>query len=581
MSTEDPPGEQVHAPEQLGTADTTPADARKASSTRGKWGSGFRWVFWRRLAFGGLAGALVFFGISMGPSLLPRDGLIQGIESGVLMVIGYGLGAALSAVIRNTGIAELRASLKGIAWLMLLGAAAVLVPLATYLGRAYQQEVRDLMGMPAQPAWEIGTILVAAAITAYLILVISRVVRGITRILIRFIDRFTPRMVSIPVGVITSVVILTGIVQGFLLNPLLDGLNSAFSVVNEGTTKGITQPANPERSGSPDSLVPWDTLGVKGRDFAGGGPTAADIESFNSQPAKEPIRVYVGLESAGTTAERVDLAMQELDRTGAWDRDVLGLFTTTGTGWVDERATDPLEYMHGGDTSVVALQYSYLPSWISFLVDQSESAEAARMMFDAVHERWARMPAETRPKLLLFGESLGSAGTESAFADVNDMIARTDGVLLVGPVFHNPIHNQLTIDRQPRSPFWRPVVDDGLHVRFAVEPSDLALPPSPWNPSRIVYLQNSTDPITYWQPDLLWSSPEWLNSPRGPDVSPNMFWLPIVTVLQVGADLAYSKGVPAGHGHVYGANPVDAWAAIYPPADWTAADTKRLRGLIE
>ena len=37
----------------------------------------------------------------------------------------------------------------------------------------------------------------------------------------------------------------------------------------------------------------------------------------------EPIRVYVGLDSADSVAARTDLAMRELERTGAWDRDVL------------------------------------------------------------------------------------------------------------------------------------------------------------------------------------------------------------------------------------------------------------------
>src|SRR5262245_22688766 len=51
---------------------------------------GLRWTFWRHLCFGGLAGALVFFCLSLTPSLLPRGWGVQGLLSGITTVIGYG-----------------------------------------------------------------------------------------------------------------------------------------------------------------------------------------------------------------------------------------------------------------------------------------------------------------------------------------------------------------------------------------------------------------------------------------------------------------------------------------------------------
>src|SRR6266550_2318292 len=60
-----------------------------------------RWVFRRRLCFGGLAGALVFFCLSLTPSLLPRGDILQGVLSGVTVVIGYGVGSAVSAGVRK------------------------------------------------------------------------------------------------------------------------------------------------------------------------------------------------------------------------------------------------------------------------------------------------------------------------------------------------------------------------------------------------------------------------------------------------------------------------------------------------
>ena len=190
------------------------------------------------------------------------------------------------------------------------------------------------------------------------------------------------------------------------------------------------------------------------------------------------------------------------------------------------------------------------------------------------------MPEATRPKLLVFGESLGSFGTESAFDNVDQMLEGVDGALLVGPVFKNDIHNAVTADRDAGSPFWRPVYKNGVNIRFAVKPSDVAQPATAWKQPRVVYLQNATDPITYWKLDLLWKHPEWLDDPRGPDVSSHMFWAPVLTFWQTAGDMVFSTGVPAGHGHDYGVNPVDAWAAITQPPGWTEAKTQELRKII-
>jgi uncharacterized membrane protein len=539
-----------------------------------------RWVLRRRLCFGGLAGALVFFCLSLTPSLLPRGALLQGTISGITVVIGYGLGSAFSAGIRKVISTEPGRHFKRIAWWALLCATVVLVPLFLVLARSWQDEVRDLMGMESLAAWEWGAILVVSAVVAVLLLLVSRVVRGFARVLARFIDRFAPRAVSVTVSVVLTIVLVVGLIQGFILDPAVSALNSAYSLKNDGTDAGIRRQLNPERSGSPTSKVPWDTLGVKGRNFIGSGPTAEQISEFTGKPAKDPIRVYVGLDSADTLKDRVNLAIAELDRTHAWNRKVIAVFTTTGTGWVDANAADPLEYMHNGDTALVAMQYSFLPSWISFLVDLNKAADAGREMIHAVQARLAEMPKATRPKLLVFGESLGSYGSEEAFNDVNDMISGVDGALFEGPVFHNHIHSTVTNERDSGSPYWRPVYKNGEHVRFAAQISDLKSRAADWKAPHILYLQNATDPITYWNPDLLWKSPDWLDDPRGPDVSPSMFWMPVVTFWQTTADMAFSTGVPDGHGHSYGPNAVDGWAAVYAPKGWTNADTQRLRAIM-
>src|SRR6266540_2982148 len=132
------------------------------------------------------------------------------------------------------------------------------------------------------------------------------------------------------------------------------------------------------------------------------------------------VRVYAGLASAPSLADRATLAVRELVRTGAFSRKVLCVVFTTGTGWVDPRAASSLEYMYNGDSALVGMQYSTLPSWISFAVEREKSTAAARELFNRVYAQWSTLPPGQRPKLLVFGESLGSYGGEGAFSGIED-----------------------------------------------------------------------------------------------------------------------------------------------------------------
>jgi uncharacterized membrane protein len=233
-----------------------------------------------------------------------------------------------------------------------------------------------------------------------------------------------------------------------------------------------------------------------------------------------------------------------------------------------------------GDSAMVAMQYSYLPSWMSFLVDQAKARDAGRALFDAVYGVWADLPAARRPQLLVFGESLGTFGGEAAFSGLADIRNRTDGVLWAGPPNFNELWRGFVEDRESGSPEWLPVYGDGRTVRFADEAPDLEQPAGPWEDPRVVYLQNASDPIVWWSPRLILNHPDWLTGERGPDVSQDMFWIPFVSFWQVTADLVFSTGVPDGHGHKYASDYADGWANVVQPADWTAADTERLRELI-
>ena len=314
----------------------------------------------------------------------------------------------------------------------------------------------------------------------------------------------------------------------------------------------------------------------------GAGPkTAKAIAAFTGSAAKEPIRAYAGTLSAEDVEARADLAVADLDRAGGFDRANLLVATTTGSGWLDSGAVDSFEYLTGGDSAIVAMQYSYLPSWISYLVDQEEAREAGRQLFDAVYERWSRLPPAERPRLFVFGLSLGSFGGETAFSGEHDLRNRTDGALFAGPLNFNTLYREFTDGRDPGTLEVDPVYKGGRTVRFT---NDVAagVPPTsaPWDGTRVLYLQHPSDPVVWWSPSLAWDEPDWLGEPHGRDVLGAMVWIPLVTFWQVTADLPLATGVPDGHGHTYTREFVDGWATVLTTPGWTPDKAEQLQDII-
>ncbi len=187
------------------------------------------------------------------------------------------------------------------------------------------------------------------------------------------------------------------VVTGLLLDGFVSVANQAFSVRDTKTPEGVHQPTTSLRSGGSGSFIAWEALGWQGRSFIGKGPSPSDVEKFTGHPAMEPVRAYAGLASAADAESRAALAVKDLQRAGGFQRNNLLVVTTTGSGWVDPALVDTFEYLSGGDAATVAIQYSYPPSWTSYLVDQSKAREAGRALFDAVYGRWSQLPAGQRP----------------------------------------------------------------------------------------------------------------------------------------------------------------------------------------
>lgn len=524
--------------------------------------------------------ALVFFAASMTPSLLPRAWFLQGLATGISVATGYGVGVLVAWIVKACGISpSWSASTRRRGWWLLAATAVVVIPTFLVLGSWWQQIIRDLVGVPRAPrAMYLSVLLVSVAI-ALAIIVIARAVRRFTRFVIGQCGRFVPAPAARLAGVLAVVILAVVTLNGALHRGVLGVAESTAEAADESTADGVTQPSSPLRSGSSASEEPWDSLGREGRTFVAGGPDAQQIEEATQSPALEPIRVYAGRESAGTVEGVADRVVAELERTNAFDRSVLAVVTTTGRGWVNPNVASAFEYVNGGDTAIAAMQYSFLPSALSFIADRETPQDAGLALFDRVYAAWSAKPVESRPKLVVFGESLGSYGGQSAFASGSDLVTRTDGALLVGtPNFAEP-WGRITRERDAGSLERLPVVDDGANIRFASRPDDVDLP-GPWGTPRIVFWQHASDPITWWSFDLLLQRPDWLAEPLGPDVDPGMRWIPFVTFWQVTLDMIFSADVPSGFGHAFGPEAAQLWVDILQPPDWDDATTDRIQAAL-
>ncbi|MEJ2860169.1 alpha/beta-hydrolase family protein [Actinomycetospora flava] len=464
--------------------------------------------------------------LALAPGLLPRDGIVQGVVSGGVAALGYGSGAALPGSRRGGRV---------VALVGLLGFGVALVVAA---GR--QRDAAALIGAPGPTTGEFLLALPVTVAVVGVLVVVGRGFRGLTRLVRRWLGA------RLPGAAVLVVALGTVLVVGALGWGALAAAEQSFAARNDEPGP-VAAPASATRSGSPASLVPWETLGRDGRRFVGG--------------AGDTVRVYVGLESAPDPQARAALAVAELERAGGFDRSVLVLATPTGSGAVDPQVPGSLERVRGGDTAMAAVQYSTLPSDLSLLVDGPRAAEQTRALVDAVRARLDRRPPERRPRLLLYGQSLGALGSQAAFTSLDEVRSRVDGVLWVGPPHASEPWAGLVAGRDPGSPQVRPVVDGGRAVRFAGRAGDLATPAGPWDTPRVLYLQHPSDPVVWWSPDLLRRRPDRLAEPPGFDV-PGQPWLPVITFWATTVDLARAQSVPPDHGHLYDALLVDGWMAV-------------------
>ena len=523
----------------------------------------------------------VFLSASLAPSLLPRPAAVQGVLAGVSFAIGYGIGVAGLALWRFLQLPVAGPRLTRFLTLAAVVLCALIAISFLWQASSWQNSLRAMMGMEESVGLRPVAVGPIAILVFAVLLTLARLFQRIFRFLSRQLARYVPPRISHLVGTVISVLLFWSAVDGVLFGFLLRTADQSFQQLDALIEDDLPLPTRPEQTGSTESLLAWQQLGRQGRRFVSGGPDAKDLGDFFDTPMPAPVRVYVGLNSADTPEQRARLALEELKRVGGFERSVLLLVTPTGTGWVDEASQNPAEYLFRGDVATVAVQYSYLNSPLALLTQAAYGAENARAVFVEIYGHWRTLPAATRPRLFLYGLSLGSLNSDLSF-DLFDIIdAPFAGALWSGPPFRNESWRRMTRDREPGSPAWLPRYRGGSVVRFMNQDSQAQEDYAAWNDFRIVFLQYASDPITFFDPSIAWREPAWMRTPRGPDVSPDLRWFPVITMVQLAADMVVGTA-PRGFGHQYApADYIEAWLALAEPEGWTPAELERLRGLFE
>lgn len=312
-------------------------------------------------------------------------------------------------------------------------------------------------------------------------------------------------------------------------------------------------PASPWVSGGPGSTVSFESLSREGRRFVNMALDRAEIEGVMGEPAlADPVRVFIGLAVSPEIEDRVDAAMDELERTGAFDRSVLCLASPTGSGYVNYVMTEALEYLTRGDCATVTMQYSLLPSFLS--LDRARlGIEQNRSLLHALSGYLRGRPPERRPRFVLFGESLGAQTLLDVYrhrpvaALDRDYVA--DGLFLGSPAATEVVRA------------WRAdparVDPEGAVVEVDSIAEFDALPAERRERARFVLVTHHDDPIPKFGPALLVRRPDWLGEPDGrpPGIPRSTTWHPLTTFILTGIDLLNAMDVVPGEfgrrGHDY------------------------------
>ncbi|MCB0917598.1 MAG: alpha/beta-hydrolase family protein [Actinobacteria bacterium] len=326
------------------------------------------------------------------------------------------------------------------------------------------------------------------------------------------------------------------------------GLNT----VRKRTTRenDVHEPAYPNPPTSeyvscgPKSVVNFEDIGKEGRRFVLMVLDDKVIENVIDEPAINPIRIVIPRQ--GAVDNRVQQCLEEMDRLGAFDRDIIVLAAPTGVGYVNYVMAEALEYLSRGNCATIVPQYALRPSALA--LDSTDlGTQLQGRILEAISDRIEAMPTAKRPRLVQFGESLG--------AQVALDVAAEGG-----------IHRLDTLDVEAglymgvpfRSKTWRAwrrnarSVDPGNRLVLVSRAEDI-----PHRPGQHVMIVHDDDPVNKFGYRMLVKRPWYLGPPksRPPMVPRETLFRPVVSFVIALVDLVNGMNMKPGDfrrvGHDY------------------------------
>ena len=533
---------------------------------------------WFSISLFSLALGLAFFAASLTPSLIPRAWPLQAVLAGLVMALGYMIGRFVVALWRGLQIPEPRGRWRAISLAVVNAAALILLVYCLSMMTEWQNSVRSRVNMELlEGGTVLGILAVGLAVFIALFLIGALMQKAFDIVRLRLYRVMSPRAANLA-GVVIVLLVVVVASRDWVVPAIFDFLDESYETAQDLFETAPPPPTDSFIAGGPGSLASWEAMGQPGRNFVTSAPSAEDIETFTGRPAERPIRVYVGRSQADEPQERARIALEEMQRLGAFDRAYLMIASPTGTGWLDPGAHDTFEYMHNGDVATVAVQYSFLQSPLALIFETDTGLKQATATMEEVYRYWRTLPEDSRPELYMHGISLGAWSSMYSFNVFQMLDEPVAGAVWAGPPFPSYLWRHTVAARNAGTPYVLPVIDNSAVVRFSSQFRKPQAEGDDWGRVRINFLQYASDPIVFFEPNASFIEPEWMREPPAPDVSPYLRFVPVVTQFQLALDMALSKALPAGFGHNYLARDyIDAWVAVSRPQDWSPARTTALK----
>ena len=237
----------------------------------------------------GLIFGLVLFCASLTPSLLPREFVVQGVLSGVVFAVGYGIGKFGHWLWKFMELRDVTGRFARILiWILVVAMTLTSIYTLNQM-TTWQNSIRLLMEMePIDSAYPV-TVLWVSIVTALVVILLVRLILFAASRVVEAINRYLPRRIAIVLGGTAFALLLISFVDGVILKASLHVTDESFAAMNRLLDDEYDPPQDDKASGSAHSLIAWSDIGRNGKRFVVARPTKEEISAVLGSEAMQPI----------------------------------------------------------------------------------------------------------------------------------------------------------------------------------------------------------------------------------------------------------------------------------------------------